>query len=234
VDSTFDATYVRTTGKHPFRFGYVWANAPTSAMYTPSRSYQYNSKGAVNKVKRLGTGIYDVRFPKLQPAGGTFKVTAYGNDTNRCNIGSWGPNAGNTRMDVSVYCTTPAGNPVDSLYTITFANKKSSLLGVVGPTGYVWANDPTSASYSPSSTYQYDSAGGSITITRSSAGQYDVTIPTLGQNNGDVQVTSYGGGSATCQVVGWGTNGSSQQIAVDCFDTSGVLVDTQYVLQYVR
>ena len=45
---------------------------------------------------------------------------------------------------------------------------------------YVWANNPTAASYTPSTTYSHNSSGSPVSITRSSAGRYAVTFAGLG------------------------------------------------------
>ncbi len=76
--------------------------------------------------------------------------------------------------------------------------------GTAAESGYVWANNVTSASYTPSLTYSYNSRGGANTITRSAAGIYQVKIGNLSTTGGHVQVTSYGAGSVNCKVQSWG------------------------------
>src|SRR5262245_42166976 len=70
---------------------------------------------------------------------------------------------------------------------------RSGKTGSSAQLGYVWANQPSSASYTPSLTYQFNSAGGTNTITRSGVGQYTVHFPGLSTLGGHVQVTAYGG-----------------------------------------
>ena len=99
--------------------------------------------------------------------------------------------------------------------------------------GYVWANNPTAASYTPSSAYSFNSAGAPITITRSASGQYQVTFSELGGSGifgGNVQVTAYGSGSEICKVVSWASGGGNFVVNVRCFTAAGAAVDTRYTV----
>ena len=60
---------------------FVWANHPSTASYTPSATYQWNSHhpgAAVNTITRTGKGSYTVRLPGLDAKSGTAIATAYG------------------------------------------------------------------------------------------------------------------------------------------------------------
>ena len=97
--------------------------------------------------------------------------------------------------------------------------------------GYVWADNPTSAGYTPSATYSFNPSGGATSITRSGVGTYAVQFSGLGggsSSGGNVQVTAYGGGSETCKVVSWGSGGASFVANVRCFNSAGSSVDTRY------
>jgi hypothetical protein len=66
-----------------------------------------------------------------------------------------------------------------------------------GPRGSasVWANHPSSASYLPSPTYQWNSRHSFTavnTVTRTGVGSYTVRLPDLGAVSGTVLVTAYG------------------------------------------
>jgi hypothetical protein len=233
VDSYFDATYTEKT-KLAGKFGYVWADQPTSASYTPSTFYQYNSKGLTNTITRNGTGSYVVKFPGLWRAtnGGTVKVTTYGPVSTRCKVTSWGPSGAD--VFVGVLCVNSFGTPVDSYYTMTYANK-INLLGSGSPYGYAWADQPGSASYTPSTFYSASKPVGTIGITRSGTGTYTVAFNGVGTGlKSDVQVTAYGGTTNECRTTGWGPNATGQSIGVSCYDTNGSLVDTYYTIQFIR
>jgi hypothetical protein len=99
---------------------------------------------------------------------------------------------------------------------------------------YVWADQPSSASYMPNLSYQFNSTGATNTITRTGIGAYVVWLPGLGESYGHVQVTAYGSGSERCKVAGWGPSGTTQQVYVRCFTSAGLPVDTRYTLTYVK
>jgi hypothetical protein len=215
----------------PIGNAFVWAHDPTAASYTPSATYQFNSTQpwqAVNTISRTGTGSYTVFLPNLGSPSGTVLVNAYGFTANSCKVASWGPSG--TSQAVNVRCFNPAGQLADTQYTLSYNN----WIGGGSDIGYVWANEPTSASYLPSPTYQANSSGATNRITRSDTGTYQVFLPNLGQSAGHVQVTAYGYGSERCKVTGWGPSGTDQFVGVRCFTTTGALADTFFTLTYVR
>jgi hypothetical protein len=99
--------------------------------------------------------------------------------------------------------------------------------------GFAWAHDPTAASYTPSATYAFNSAGGPITATRSGMGQYAITFAGLGgagTAGGNVQVTAYGSTSDFCKVASWGSGGADFTANVLCFKVTGAPVDMRYTI----
>jgi hypothetical protein len=231
VDTRFTASFTRPIVSS--RFGYVWANSPGSASYTPSTTYQYNSTFATNTITRSGVGTYQVTFPGLGGAGGTVKATAYGSGSDACHVASWGWSGANAL--VNVRCKDTNGTPVDAYYTLTFHGPRG-LLGTLtgGPRAYVWANLQSSASYTPSLSYQYNSTGATNTITRSGVGVYQVRLPGLGTVSGHVQATAYGSGSTRCKVQSWTTTVGAKLVNVRCFDTAGAPADSRYVVDFVH
>jgi hypothetical protein len=213
----------------------VWANEPSTASYSPT-SYTFNAAGGANSITRAGTGNYTVWMVGLGPEpAGHVMVTAYGlDDANVCKVGHWNESSGQTRS-INVLCFSPAGDPVDTLFTVTYVNG-IGLLGVNGAAaGYVWAHDPTSSSYTPVGTYSYNSTGGVNTVTRLDVGRYSVIMPGLGLQDGHVQVTAYGGGSARCRVARWSPSIVNEQVIdVLCTDAAGSPVDTLYTVSYTR
>jgi hypothetical protein len=234
ADTQFAAAFTRPTGSS--RFGYVWANNPGAASYTPNSWYQYNSAGTTNTITRSSTGIYQVRFPSIGGAGGTAKVTAYGYGNESCKITSW--SSFGTDVYLNVACQTPAGALVDTMFTATW-HDSVGLLGTSTDSamerGFVWADQDSSASYAPSSFYQYNSDGLANTITRSAVGTYQVTLPGLGTTRGHPEVTSYGPSASTtrCKIRSWGSSGGNEFVNVLCFDASGAAADSRYVLTFV-
>ena len=208
--------------------GYVWANNPTASSYTPSTQYSYNSTGGAITITQSSVGVYRVQFSALGgdgQAGGNVQVTAYGSGSETSKVVSW--NSGGADFVVNVHCFTASGNPVNtrfSLYVVWPPIRKG---------GYVWANNPTASSYTPSTQYSFNSIGGAITITRSSVGVYQVRFSGLGgdgQAGGNVQVTAYGSGSETSKVVSWNSGGADFVVNVHCFTASGNPVNTRFSL----
>jgi hypothetical protein len=210
-----------------FGWAYLWANQPTSPSYTPSLSYQFNSSGSTNTVMRTGVGAYTALLPNLGTAAGVVHVTAYGGGTEVCKVGSWDP-SGSTQQ-VHVQCFTSGGAPVDTLFTMTYAYPRSA----ARPMAFLWADQPTAATYTPSLSYQFNSSGATNTVRRMGVGTYTALLPNLGAATGHVQVTAYGPGSERCKVGSWDPSGSTQQVHVQCFTSAGMLVDTRFTMTYV-
>jgi hypothetical protein len=231
VDSQFDASYVAAPKKAGGAFGYVLANSPTNPSYTPAASFQFNSKGGTNTVGRASTGSYAVRFPGLGSAeAGTVKVTTYGASSSRCKLGGWAPDGAD--QIVAVGCFNSFGLPVDAAFTLTYA-KNRGLTGLGQGYGYVLADQPDAASYTPDRAYAHTAPTGAINVTRLGLGAYSVTFSKVGSPvGGNVQVTSFGIGPAECRTDGWVSDGASGQTAfVECYDSSENLVNSAFTLQ---
>ena len=99
---------------------------------------------------------------------------------------------------------------------------------------FVWANNPTAASYVPSSSYQYNLTGLDNEIERLSRGRYKVRMPLVHSlsTGGNVQVSAYGTGTQRCKTWGWGRVAVTLEIQVRCFDTAGRPVDAQFTALY--
>ena len=203
--------------------GYAWANNPTSASYTPNAAYAYNGSGGSVSITRSGTGVYAVTFAGLSSgAGGDVQVTAYGTGNEECKVQSWGAGGSFT---ASVRCYTAGGTPKDTLYTVLVNQPQTTTKGI----GYVWANNATSASYTPNTFYAYNGSDGNVTITRSGVGAYAVKFAGLTGGGGHVQVTAYGGSNESCKVVNW-SSGADFNVNIRCFSAAGALVDTRYTV----
>jgi len=202
--------------------GFAWSQDTTGA-FDASSLFAFNSDRGTVKISNLDVGRYEVRFGQMATAGGNVQVTAYGSGARRCKVESWDPSGADER--VLVRCFTPDGSPVNTNFTVSF-QARTGLLGSFG--GYVWADQPSTASYAPNSDYQWNSAGGAITAQRSSTGSYNVSFPNQNISGGTVEVTAYGTGSEYCKVVDWG----SFSVDVACFDASGAPVDAQFSLVF--
>ena len=82
---------VRSSLVSHYADGYVWANSPTSASYTPSTFYSYNRAGGAITITRQSEGTYTVRFAGLSAALGTkstVHVTGYLSENSYCKPGA--------------------------------------------------------------------------------------------------------------------------------------------------
>jgi hypothetical protein len=107
-----------------------------------------------------------------------------------------------------------------------------------GKMGYAWADLPTSASYTPDTTYSFSSSGGAITATRSAVGTYAITFSGIGSgiggvDGGHVQVSAYRT-NTRCVVNRWSAfSWPDVTIYVDCYDSTGTAADSRYDVLFV-
>lgn len=157
--------------------GWVWSGSPTGS-FNANSNFSYNSSHGTNHITNTGTGTYRVDFPGLgSVSGGDVQVTAYGGGSERCKVYSWG-SSGST-LQVTVNCFTTAGLPVNTLFTANYV-RRSDTPGA--QPAYVWAFDPSSASYNAASSYSWNSTGGGIAITHAPESQFDVLFSTRSPN----------------------------------------------------
>jgi len=211
---------------------YVWADNDLARSYTPTAAYQFNSSGGTNTITHTTKGEYTVKLPGPDVTDGTVKVTAFGGNTDSCQVVEWLDVS--SGQDVYVDCFNTAGSLVNHQFTMTFA-ASDDLLGDGGANGYAWGNDPTSSSYTPDSAYQYDWVGTTATVTSFGTGEYILSFPSASLGDtGDEQATAYGSSDAHCIVDGpAGVSGGSQGADVFCFDNSGNPVDAYYTVQWM-
>jgi hypothetical protein len=189
-------------------------------------------------VVRSGTGTYTVDFPNGFVTGnaGNVQVTAHGMFVNNkqvgqhCKVVDWRKATNNNDLFVFVACHSADGTPSNSTFSVVWHRETFS----GGPRGaYVWANKPTTASYTPSTSNQWNSTGGTNTITRASTGNYTVSLPGQASAGGNVQVTAFGSDASYCKTTGWslGSNGKVN-VGVRCFAASGSPVDSMFTLDF--
>ena len=233
ADSMFMASFTAQSGILPNAMAYLLADQPTAASYTASSPYSFNSKGVLNTITRTGVGAYTARLGGVGASGGHghVQVTAYGDGSERCTVAQWVPMSvgfGVVHEDVSVRCFSVSGAPADSMFTLTYVDRVS-LDGVATDLyggGYLWAEQPSTASYVPNLLYQWSSKGLVNSVQRVGTGRYAVNFPGQDPRSGAVQVTAYGTtSSAFCKVVDMAT---ISRIGVQCFDTHGTPLDSQF------
>ena len=207
----------------PAAFGFVWADQPATASYSPSAGYSFNSTGGANTINRVGTGSYRIEMAGLGQANGNVQVTSYGATSNHCKVSYWYPLG--TILNVGVLCYTEAGVAADTMFVAQYYRAGA---GNANQGAYLWADQPSAASYTPSRYYSHNSRGGTNTVTRSGVGVYSAQLPGFTLVGGNVAVTAYGGTSHHCKVSGWGVS----SVGVLCYDMNGTPVDSYFTLRY--
>jgi hypothetical protein len=115
---------------------------------------------------------------------------------------------------------------------------------VVGPTGpasavaaadgYVWANQPGTASYLADTGYEYNSTGGAIEVIRDATGRYRVRFSGMATAGGIAHVTAHGTGAGFCAVASWGPSGTDLTLNVRCFGEGGAAADLPFLAHFTN
>jgi hypothetical protein len=97
--------------------------------------------------------------------------------------------------------------------------------------GYIWVYQADS-SFTGSTAYQFNSAGGAITVGYQGGGRYRVTFAGLGDSGGAAHAQSYGPGGGYCTIETSEAVGPDQVVDVACFDPSGAPADSMFVANF--
>jgi hypothetical protein len=205
--------------------GWVWNDCPTTSC-TTSSLYQDNSSGGSNFTTRLSAGYYEVTFPGIASAGGNAQVTAYSTNGS-CQIESWYPSGADQLVYVA--CYDAVGNPADTMFDLLFYDHGTWTAPNPIESAYAWSDlaNPLTKHYLPAS-YRYNSAGGRISVTKVTTGTYDVMVPNMRKRGIVPMVTAYGYTPARCAALDWFAQGNGLAVRVECTDTNGSLMDTQF------
>jgi hypothetical protein len=94
--------------------------------------------------------------------------------------------------------------------------------------GYVWGWQPAAASYTSTTGYEHNSAGGAVQVTRQGVGRYAVRFVDMAGQGGVAHVSAYGANNI-CTVVSWGPLVGDEFINVHCYTAAGASVDSRFV-----
>jgi len=106
-------------GRPGATFGFVHADQPAAASYTPTNS-AVRPTGNVT-VTRSGTGIYEVEFEGFFRTAGlaeTYLVTAVGNVAGRCQNQGWSYSTGSGSGTLDIRCYNLGGVPTDLAFVV--------------------------------------------------------------------------------------------------------------------
>lgn len=117
LDSEFNLLYAR---KLPLAFQsltattgiYAYASQPSSPSYTTSGPYSFNSAGGPVTAGRIAKGLYQVSATTGDYTTSNVVLSAYGDNSNYCTIGSW--------FSISVYCFAQGGAPAATKFGVGY------------------------------------------------------------------------------------------------------------------
>jgi len=215
--------------------GWAYELYPTSTgCNSPPWLENYNSAGGTIVLCRISTGYYEVEFGSLyggQPDNVQVTSANYTNE-DYCQSAGWVHSG--TTVVAYVECFAANGTPDDNVFMLQYQARTSGFGNSRKGIAYLYANNPSAASYTPTTSYQFNSTGGTNTIVRNGTGNYTVNVPGLVATNSDVQVTAYNRDdfAVRCSVVSWYGSSGSTSINVQCYNSSGQAADEFFTLAY--
>jgi len=221
--------------------GWLLANKPNAThAYFPAAATSFNSAGAQNVVTPISAGYYEINFRGLYNGGknNNQQVSAIGT-SGYCMSSGWDTEGDHHGAQMWVRCVDRHGHPANAKFTVLYQSRKTPIGDSSHGIAFLWADGPTSSSYTPSIDYNYNSTGALNTITRTDTGVYVVHMPGLTGTGGDVQVTAYdslGNNPSRCNVGPnrWTPPGGLGETTADirCFDKTGAPADEYFSFAY--
>ena len=146
-----------------------------------------------------------------------------------CTSAGWNSPNG---TDVAIYvdCFGKTGAPLNADFSVMYQAR--TIAPLWGAIAFMWADQPTAAAYTPSSSYSFNSSGGVNTVTRSSPGRYFAKLPGFSKAGGNPQVTAFGQTAARCEIVDWSNDLSGATVAVQCVNAAGAPADDIFDLSF--
>ncbi|MBL8174222.1 MAG: BACON domain-containing protein [Bryobacterales bacterium] len=197
------------------RIVFALAHQPTTGSYAPAAPYSWNAGQSIN-ITRVNTGIYTVTFTGRDTSGGTFLASSFGNNSNLCRV-----------QDLSnVRCTTHDGTPVDSQFTV------AAVSGGEFPRAMGFGFK-SGAADSFNSSYTYNSAGQSPSISKLATGVYTVQFPglTTNANRRNMVLVTAETAARFCSANSVGGNDTDHIANIRCFDLGGAPADSTFYVQ---
>ncbi|WP_160096931.1 NACHT domain-containing protein [Kibdelosporangium aridum] len=180
------------------RFSYLLANDPVvTERYEPQSTDRYDSTGGEAWIARQAEGRYDVYVPGsagIAPEEQFYQVTAVANIAH-CKLSALPSTSGIQH----VACRNTRGEFADSAFSLSFSWNTSFL----GRTDRRYGHQSTASVRKPRWLER---------------GQYEVRLPGIGTNGGQVVASAIGPSDAYCHVQGWG------MLDADMFDADMFVV----------
>lgn len=196
-----------------FSFAFAGDNFSGPFPYAAADSLSRNAvRGSPIHVDRISTGIYHVEFEGTDQFGptGHVQVSAYGLTPNHCNV--------ETSYDewAEIRCFDRLGSLANTNFSV-FQAKPSAAEDSIA---YARADQNFLSSYNANPAYAHNPGGGTVTVTRTSTGVFQVAFPgfgAIGDDGGNAQVSAFGFTNGKCHPSSWG----SESVTVRCFNTLG-------------
>ncbi len=213
---------------------YLWANDSAAETYTPDERYQFNSGGELNTIARTDAGTYTVTLPGQGAESGNFQISATNSGPGvACAIRRWEITGENAKL-VEVNCFDSTGARVDSNFSLAYVDANDANLATQTTGAFLQADHASAKElYTPGQNYQFSTAGVPGTSQWREIGAYTVTLPDVGQELGNFQVTAFEYPVAACSIPRWVLNGTNYEIDVICFNADGELADSIFTLSYM-
>ena len=196
-----------------------------------SAAVSYNSARGTNSLASSGN-TYEVTLPGLgNGLHSNVQVNAVNNDGrgHYCTSDGWSSSNG-VDVTADVTCFDASGNPILEDFSLLYqARTKAPATGAIA---FLWANQPTTSSYTPATQYNFNSTGQRNTVNRDNTGVYLAFLPGMTATGGNPQVTAYGDSAARCEVADWFHNRVGTTVSVFCVNSAGVAADELFSLSY--
>ncbi len=210
--------------------GWVLADQPTVASYTPNPKYSFNSAHGVISIQKLAQGEYRVIFDKLYD-GGTGEsslvlVSAY-NTSGRCISGQ--ASASGSSVTASVGCFTSSGGLTDAPFALLYQSRGTDFGNAHRGVAYTTVSRGTNVE-------SFDSSGQQVSALQDHKGNYFVYFRGL-SDTGTVQITPNGtaidpsGAEARCKVADRIGTSSYIRVNVHCY-TTGEFANENFDIGY--
>lgn len=206
--------------------GYTLAHNRSASLntdYNPIAQWSYNSTGQAITIRRYATGYYRVKFLGQNVSDSNVQVTATtdsGHTRNECVF------SGLISNGAYVRCYNSLGQASNSQFFISI--RKADQATGANTIAYAFANNRSSSSYTPWSSYRYNSAGGAITASRQGQGRYIMTFNGLDSWGTTIHVTARDT-NRYCTVMNLGSGTAN----VSCFGPNG-FQDSRYTVEVIK
>lgn len=231
ADSKFVAYFTDRTVSEG-RFGYLWADHSAGGPYVANATYSYDSTGEQITFTQHDVGVYKVYMNAAlglhgmpEFGDGHLQVTAYNTGAVRCTAGF---EDDDNPVALTVVCRNAQGDHTNTRFVLSYSHDVSHL-GTTDPNGNAVIGTEDGAAF----VFTWISTGAAPSVTRSSAGVYQVRFPALGVPKGNAIVNALGS-FHYCYLASWlASRADEEVINVRCFNSmTGLATDSAFDVSF--